>query len=195
MLRRSLAIVIAAGALAACATSAIDPQAKATIPTVYVERAEVAKASVFSPTAREAVGAAPATVAEATAQMQQVLDARVGLARQIEAEAMKKLIASGYRVVVDPAQASARLKFVVNHALSIAGSNDKRGIAMTISAELTRTADDKRMLFAVANAVKDPAAHGVRLEPYAAWFGNGDLAAEQYKLVARLLTAQVLEGL
>ena len=66
---------------------------------------------------------------------------------------------------------------------------------MTVNAEMVRASDGRRLLFAVANQVKNPTTKGVRLVPYAEWFANDDFVVEQYRLVARLLTGQALEGL
>lgn len=199
MLRRYLVAALAAGLLAACATTTIDPQAKAGLSSVYVEPVQLSKVTVFAANARESgasAGKAPATVAEATARLQRLVDARVGLPAAIESSAKRELQVRGYRVTDDPSKADARLKLIANHALSVpAGPADGRGIAMTVSAEMVRVADAKRLLFANANQVKDPARQGVRLVSYAEWFSNDDLVVDQYRLIARLLTAQALEGL
>lgn len=198
MLRRSL-IVIVAGVLAACATSTIDPQTKASIGSVYVESVQLSKATVFAPSAREAdasSGKVPATVSEATFRLQQVLDARANLSQLIERQAKQDLAARGYRVTDDASNATAKLKIIVNHALSVpVGANDGRGVAMSIGAEMVRGSDGKRLFFAGASQIKDPGTKGVRLVPYGEWFTNDEFLVEQYRLVARLLTAQALAGL
>ena len=177
MLRRSLVVSIA-GFLAACATSTIDPQTKASIASVYLEPVQVSKAAVFAPSAHEASassGRVPATVSEATSRLQQVLDARASLPRLIESQAKQDLVAKGYRVTDASSGATAKLKIIVNHALSVpVGANDGRGVAMTVNAEMVRASDGRRLLFTVANQVKDPTTKGVRLVPYAEWFANDD---------------------
>ncbi|MDX8482700.1 hypothetical protein RFN28_30205 [Mesorhizobium sp. VK24D] len=198
MLRRSL-IAIVAVALTACVASSIDPQSKASIGFVYVEPVQLSKASVFAPNLSEAnasSGKVPATVAEATARLQEVVDTRTNLRELIESQAKEDLITKGYRVTDAASAASARLKINVYHALSVpVGANDGRGIAMTVSAEMVRSSDGKRLMFAGASQIKDAEAKGVRMAPYAEWFTNDDFLVEQYRLVARLLTAQALAGL
>ncbi|TIW71798.1 MAG: hypothetical protein E5V42_02460 [Mesorhizobium sp.] len=60
---------------------------------------------------------------------------------------------------------------------------------------MVRSSDGKRLMFAGASQIKDAEAQGVRMAPYAEWFTNEDFLVEQYRLVARLLTAQALAGL
>ncbi|WP_028745250.1 hypothetical protein [Rhizobium mesoamericanum] len=198
MLRRSLIAVVAI-ALSACAASTIDPHRKASIGSVYVEPVQLSKASVFGPNLSEAnaiSGKVPATVAEATSRLQQVVDTRTNLRELIEDQAKKELIAKGYRLADAPSSASAELKINVYHALSVpVGPNDGRGIAMTVSAEMVRSTDSKRLMFAGESQIKEPEAKGVRMAPYAEWFTNDDFLVEQYRLVAQLLTAQALAGL
>ena len=198
MLRRSL-IAIVAVALTACAASTIDPQRKASIGSVYVEPVQLSKASVFGPNLSEAnanSGTVPTTVAEATSRLQQVVDARTNLGELIDSQAKQDLLAKGYHVADAPSGASAKLKINVYHALSVpVGVNDGRGIAMTVSAEMVRSADGKRLMFAGESQIKDSETKGVRMAPYAEWFTNDDFVVEQYRLVARLLTAQALAGL
>lgn len=66
---------------------------------------------------------------------------------------------------------------------------------MTVSAEMVRSSDGKRLMFAGESQIKDSETKGVRMAPYAEWFTNDDFLVEQYRLVARLLTAQALAGL
>ena len=196
MLRRSL-IALVAFALTACVSSSIDPQSKASMGSVYVEPVQLSKASVFAPNPNEAdasSGKVPATVAEATSRLQEVVDTRTNLRELIESQAKEELIAKGYRVTDAAPSASARLKINVYHALSVP-IGDGRGIAMTVSAEMVRASDGKRLMFAGASQIKDSEAKGVRVAPYAEWFTNDDFLVEQYRLVARLLTAQALAGL
>ncbi|RWK04272.1 hypothetical protein [Mesorhizobium sp.] len=196
MLRRSL-IALGAVALTACVSSSIDPQSKASMGLIYVEPVQLSKASVFAPNSSEAdasAGKVPATVAEATSRLQVVVDTRTNLRELIESQAKEDLIAKGYRLTDAASTASARLKINVYHALSVP-VNDGRGIAMTVSAEMVRSSDGKRLIFAGASQIKDAEAKGVRMAPYAEWFTNDDFVVEQYRLVARLLTAQALAGL
>ncbi|CDX22929.1 conserved exported hypothetical protein [Mesorhizobium sp. ORS 3324] len=198
MLRRSI-IAIVAIALTACAASTIDPQRKASIGFVYVEPVQLSKASVFGPNLSEAEassGKVPATVSEAESRLQQVVDARTNLRELIEGQAKQDLISKGYHVTDTASGASAQLKINVYHALSVpVGANDGRGIAMTVSAEMVRSSDGKRLMFAGESQIKDSETKGVRMAPYAEWFTNDDFLVEQYRLVARLLTAQALAGL
>lgn len=198
LLRRSLVAVVAL-ALTACAASTIDPQRKASIGFVYVEPVQLSKASVFGPNLSEAnasSGKVPATVSEATSRLQEVVDTRINLRELIEIQAKQDLIAKGYRVTDAPLSASAKLKINVYHALSVpTGANNGRGIAMTVSAEMVRSSDGKRLMFAGASQIKDSETKGVRMAPYAEWFTDDDFLVEQYRLVARLLTAQALAGL
>lgn len=177
----------------------MDPQTKASIGSVYVEPVQLSKATVFAPNASEAnaaSGRVPGTVAEATSRLQQLLDARASLSQLIENQAKQDLIAKGYRVADASSGATARLKITVIHALSVpVGAYDGRGVAMSVGAELFRASDGKRLLFGGASQIKDPAAKGVRLVPYAQWFSNDDFVVDQYRLIAGLLTAQALEGL
>lgn len=196
MLRRSL-IAFVAVALTACVSSSIDPQNKASMGLVYVEPVQLSEASVFAPNASEAdasSGKVPATVAEATSRLQEVVDTRTNLRELIESQAKEALIGKGYRVTDAASTASARLKINVYHALSVP-VGDGRGVAMTVCAEMVRSSDGKRLMFAGASQIKDAEAKGVRMAPYAEWFTNDDFLVEQYRLVARLLTAQALAGL
>lgn len=196
MLRRSLVAIVAV-ALTACAASTIDPQRKASIGSVYVEPVQLSKASVFGPNLSEAnasSGKVPATVAEATSRLQEVVDTRTNLRELIESQAKQDLITKGYRVTDAASSASAKLKINVYHALSVP-VGDGRGIAMTVSAELVRSSDGKRLMFAGESQIKDSETKGVRMAPYAEWFTNDNFLVEQYRLVARLLTAQAFAGL
>ncbi|RVC45683.1 hypothetical protein EN745_29330 [Mesorhizobium sp. M4A.F.Ca.ET.022.05.2.1] len=196
MLRRSL-VVFAAVALTACVSSSIDPQSKASMGSVYVEPVQLSKASVFAPNSSEAnasSGKVPATVSEATSRLQEIVDTRTNLRELIESQAKEDLISKGYRVTDAASGASAKLKINVYNALSVP-VGDGRGIAMTVSAEMVRSSDGKRLMFAGASQIKDAEAQGVRMAPYAEWFTNEDFLVEQYRLVARLLTAQALAGL
>ncbi|RVD39572.1 MAG: hypothetical protein EOS58_12455 [Mesorhizobium sp.] len=196
MLRRSL-VVFAAVALTACVSSSIDPQSKASMGSVYVEPVQMSKASVFAPNSSEAnasSGKVPATVSEATSRLQEIVDTRTNLRELIESQAKEDLISKGYRVTDAASGASAKLKINVYNALSVP-VGDGRGIAMTVSAEMVRSSDGKRLMFAGASQIKDAEAQGVRMAPYAEWFTNEDFLVEQYRLVARLLTAQALAGL
>jgi len=196
LLRRSL-IAFVAVALTGCVASSIDPQSKASIGLVYVEPVQLSKATVFAPNlseASESSGKVPATVAEATSRLQEVVDTRTNLRELIESQAKEDLIAKGYRLTDAASGASATLKINVYHALSVP-IGDGRGIAMTVSAEMVRSSDGKRLMFAGASQIKDSEAKGVRVAPYAEWFTNDDFVVEQYRLVARLLTAQALAGL
>ncbi|CAN7282806.1 hypothetical protein [Rhizobium sp. LjRoot258] len=198
MLRRSLVAFVAV-ALTACAASTIDPQRKASIGSVYVAPVQLSKATVFGPSVSEvnaSSGKVPTTVAEATSRLQQVVDSRANLRELIEDQAKQDLIAKGYRVADAASSASAELKINVYHALSVpVGANDGRGIAMTVGAEMVRSSDGKRLMFAGQSKIKDSETKGVRMAPYAEWFTNDDFLVEQYRLVARLLTAQALAGL
>ena len=196
MLRRSF-IALVAVALTACATSTIDPQRKAALGSVYLEPVQLSKVSVFGPNLSEAnanSGNVPTTVAEATSRLQQIVDTRTNLRELIESQARQDLITKGYRVTDAASGASAKLKINVYHALSVP-IGDGRGIAMTVSAEMVRSSDGKRLMFAGESQIKDSEAKGVRMAPYAEWFTNDDFVVEQYRLVARLLTAQALAGL
>jgi len=196
LLRRSF-IALVAVALTACATSTIDPQRKAALGSVYLEPVQLSKASVFGPNSSEAnanPGKVPTTVAEATSRLQQIVDTRTNLRELIESQAKQDLITKGYRVTDVASGASAKLKINVYHALSVP-IGDGRGIAMTVSAEMVRSSDGKRLMFAGESQIKDSEAKGVRMAPYAEWFTNDDFVVEQYRLVARLLTAQALAGL
>ncbi|RVD17402.1 hypothetical protein [Mesorhizobium sp. M4B.F.Ca.ET.017.02.2.1] len=196
MLRRSL-IALVAIALTGCVASSIDPQSKASLGFVYVEPVQLSKATVFAPNSSEAnasSGKVPATVAEATSRLQEVVDTRTNLREFIESQAKEDLVSKGYRVTDAASGASARLKINVNHALSVP-VNDGRGIAMTVSAEMVRSSDGKRLMFAGASQINDAEAKGLRMAPYAEWFTNDEFFVEQYRLVARLLTAQALAGL
>jgi hypothetical protein len=67
---------------------------------------------------------------------------------------------------------------------------------MTVNMAMVRSADDKRLLFGIANQVKDPARLAqVRSAPYADWFSNDALVLEQYRVVSEALVGQVLSGL
>ncbi|WP_429806373.1 hypothetical protein [Ensifer sp. B1-9] len=196
MLRRSF-IALVAVALTACATSTIDPQRKAALGSVYLEPVQLSKASVFGPNLSEAnanSGKVPTTVAEATSRLQEIVDTRTNLRELIESQARQDLITKGYRVTDAASGASAKLKINVYHALSVP-IGDGRGIAMTVSAEMVRSSDGKRLMFAGESQIKDSEAKGVRMAPYAEWFTNDDFVVEQYRLIARLLTAQALAGL
>lgn len=197
MLRRSLVAIVAV-ALNACAASTIDPQRKASIGSVYVEPVQLSKASVFGPNLSEAnasSGKVPATVAEATSRLQEVVDTRTNLRELIESQAKQDLITTkGYRVTDAASSASAKLKINVYHALSVP-VGDGRGIVMTVSAEMVRSSDGKRLMFAGESQIKDSETKGVRMAPYAEWFTNDNFLVEQYRLVARLLTAQAFAGL
>ncbi|MET3593378.1 hypothetical protein ABID26_002775 [Mesorhizobium shonense] len=196
MLRRSIVAIVAI-VLTACAASTIDPQRKASIGFVYVEPVQLSKASVFGPNLSEAdasSGKVPATVSEAESRLQQVVDARTNLRELIESQAKQDLISKGYHVTDTASGASAKLKINVYHALSVP-VGDGRGIAMTVSAEMVRSSDGKRLMFAGESQIKDSETKGVRMAPYAEWFTNDDFLVEQYRLVARLLTAQALAGL
>jgi hypothetical protein len=81
-----------------------------------------------------------------------------------------------------PSSASAKLKINVYHAL-------------TVSAEMVRSEDGKRLMFGGESQIKGSETKGVRMAPYAEWFTNADFLVEQYRLVARLLTAWALAGL
>ncbi|RUW24482.1 hypothetical protein EN858_02585 [Mesorhizobium sp. M4B.F.Ca.ET.215.01.1.1] len=86
MLRRSL-IALVAIALTGCVASSIDPQSKASLGFVYVEPVQLSKATVFAPNSSEAnasSGKVPATVAEATSRLQEVVDTRTNLREFIE---------------------------------------------------------------------------------------------------------------
>ncbi|QQX87564.1 hypothetical protein JJQ59_19140 [Cupriavidus necator] len=198
MLRRSF-VALAAAALAACAASSIDPQTKASIGTVYVEPVQLSKATVFGPNAREVdavSGKVPATASEAISRIQHVLDTQANLSQLIERQAKQDLAIRGYRLTDDASHATAKLKITVRHALSVpVGANDGRGIAMSVGTEMVRVSDGKQLFLAGASQIKDPGTKGVRLMPYAEWFTNEGFLVEQYRLVARLLTAQTLEGL
>ncbi|TIL79493.1 MAG: hypothetical protein E5Y89_12380 [Mesorhizobium sp.] len=165
--------------------------------SVYVEPVQLSKTTVFAPNSSEAnasSGKVPATVAEATSRLQEVVDTRTNLRELIESQAKEDLISKGYRVTDAASGASAKLKINVYNALSVP-VGDGRGIAMTVSAEMVRSSDGKRLMFAGASQIKDAEAQGVRMAPYAEWFTNEDFLVEQYRLVARLLTAQALAGL
>ncbi|WP_431323068.1 hypothetical protein [Rhizobium sp. YTU87027] len=198
MYRRSL-IAILALALTACTTATIDPQKKASMGAVYVAPVQLSKATVFGPSVGEvnaSSGKVPTTVSEATSRLQRVVDSRANLPELIGEQARQDLIAKGYRVADAASSASAELKINVYHALSVpVGANDGRGIAMTVSAEMVRSSDDKRLMFAGESQIRDSEKKGVRMAPYAEWFTNDDLLVDQYRLVARLLTAQALAGL
>ncbi|SDA95499.1 hypothetical protein SAMN03159448_05447 [Sinorhizobium sp. NFACC03] len=115
LLRRSLVAIVAV-ALTACAASTIDPQRKASIGSVYVEPVQLSKASVFGPNLSEAnasSGKVPATVAEATSRLQEVVDTRTNLRELIESQAKQDLITKGYRVTDAASSASAKLKINV----------------------------------------------------------------------------------
>ena len=67
---------------------------------------------------------------------------------------------------------------------------------MTVNMEMVRSTDDKRLVFAIANQVKEPAKLAkVRFAPYAEWFSNDAMVADQYRTVGEALVSQVLSGL
>jgi hypothetical protein len=186
--RASLALL--ALALAACATSTLDAETKASVRSIHVEPVQLPeKASQVPPQ-----GGAPAGSA---ARLDQIVTERVKLAQLIRDQARRELERKGYRVSEDAARSDAKVRFIVYHGLGVASGRveNNRGIAMTVNMEVTRTADGKRILFAIANRVGEPAKARVRSAPYAEWFADEALLADQYRVVAEALASQALAGM
>lgn len=197
--RRLFLVALVASTLVGCASSTIDPQEKAAVLSVYVEPARISKVTVFAPTPGEVsagAGRVPSTVSEATSRLQRLIDTRVQLAQYVHEQAQRELVQKGYRVIPDSTAAGARLQLTVNHALSVAtGRNDERGLAMTVNADLVRAADGRRLVFAIANQVKEADRASIRMASYAEWLSNEELVLEQYRSVSKALIARALEGL
>jgi hypothetical protein len=115
----------------------------------------------------------------------------------LDASAQRELVRTGYQVVETPGEADAKLRFMVVYGLGIASAFDNaRGVATTVNMELARASDNKRLVFAITNVVKDPEKRAlVRTAPYAQWFSDEALLVNQHRLIAEGLTVQAMAGL
>jgi hypothetical protein len=178
----------------------MDAQTKAIVRRVYVEPVQLSKPTVVPAEGGAlavASGKAMPAPEGAAERFHEIVDSKVRLAALLEEQARKELVARGYQVAASPGEADAKLRFVVFHGLGVAGAfSNGRGIAMTVNMSLLRSADDKRLLFGIANQVKDPAKLvQVKAAPYTDWFSNDAMVVEQYRLVSAALVSQVLSGL
>jgi hypothetical protein len=200
MLRRTVLVLIAL-VLAGCASSSIDPQTKSELKTLYVEPPQLpGKPSVVAGTGGAMAvvgGAVPTTSADAEARLGDIVNRKVMLSVLVTNEARRALEAKGYKVVPNAAGADATVRFVIHHGLGVASvSGPDRGIAMTVNTEVVRLRDNKRLIFAIANQIKDPQAVArVRTARYEDWFTNESLVIEQYRVATKALVEQSLQGL
>jgi hypothetical protein len=147
-------------------------------------------------TAFARAGRVPSSVSEATSRLQRLIDTRLQLAQYVQEQAKQELIQKGYRVTPDSTAAGALLQLTVIHAVSAAtGRNDERGLAKTVNAEFVRAADGKRLVFAIANQVRESDRALIRMASYADWLSNDELVVEQYRVGSKSLIARALEGL
>lgn len=187
--------------LSACATSTLDPQSKASIRRVYVEPVQLPAKPTVVPAEGGALqvvsGKAMPAPADAAKRFQEIVQSGGQLSGMLEQWAKNELTAKGYQLATSPNQSDAKIRFVVYHGLGVAGvlSSD-RGISMTVNMEMVRSADDKRLVFAIANQIKDPAKLAkVKFAPYEEWFSNETMVADQYRVVGEALVGQALSGL
>lgn len=200
MLARRSFVLGTAAALAGCASATLDPQARASIKSVYVEPAVLPEL----PTVVGPDGGALAVVAgksapagkDAALRLKSIVDTQVRLGALIRDVAARELQSRGYRMAESADASDARLRFTVFHGLGVAGAvSNARGIAMTVNMELVRVPDQKRLVFGIANQVDAEVRPKTRQEPFDAWFANESLTAEQYRLIAENLVAQSLRGI
>lgn len=197
---RRLAVVLALATLTGCGTASLDPQAKATIKSIYIQPPKLSDSPIVAPPEGGAMTVAAGKSApagkDAVIRLKQIVDDQVQLSPFITSVASKELQARGYRIVNSPGTADAIVRFTVYYGLGISAvTSNARGVSMTINTELVRNIDGKRLLFSNANLVDPEVRAKTRHQRYEAWFENEALTVDQYKLVAENLVAQTLRGM
>jgi hypothetical protein len=204
LIKAALATVVLA--LAGCASS-IDAQVKAEIKTIALEPVKLTDKPVVAGPGTGVLALATGGLGLAGQQglsgdireaYKTIVERQVNVAAEIRSTAKTELERKGYRVVEAGQPSDARLTISGNYALGLASlTGDERGAGTTLTAELVRSADGRSIYRKTGLGTNgDPALKSkLRLAPYEQWFKDEALVAEQHKLVAGLVAAEVLQGL
>jgi hypothetical protein len=191
--------------LVGCA-SPLDPQLKSSVRTISIEPLQLAdKPVVATPGAGIAalltggLGlAAHLSASDIPTVYKSIVERNVDVAAEIRRTAKIELERKGYRVVESGQSSDAKLTIIGNYGIGLISlTGDDRAVATTLNVKLVRSSDGNVLWRKAAfgrNA--DPAQRAkARVAPFDQWFKDDALVAEQHKLVAGFVTAELLEGL
>ncbi len=192
-------------ALAGCATS-LDAQQKAAIRTVSLEPLEMApKPMVATPGMGMAAllgGGLGIMLAQNGSDVQTtfkaIVERQVDVPSEIRRATKAEMQRKGYQVVEAGQPADARLTIKANYALGLISlTGDDRAAGTTVNVDLIRTRDGKSIYRKVAMGLNLDAAQRAKLRvaPFAQWFKDDALVAEQFKLVPGFVVIEGLSGL
>lgn len=127
-----------------------------------------------------------------------IVSRQVDVGAEIARTAKLELERKGYRIVDAGQPSDAKLQISGNYALGLVSlTGDERGAGTTLNAELLRSKDGRSVYRKAALGLNgDPAQKArIRVAPFEQWFKDDGLVAEQHRLVARMVAAEVLQGL
>jgi hypothetical protein len=131
-MNRRVILALLVFSLTSCATAKLTPDKKASIRSIHVSVEFLREPFVYGPegnalsiTSGRVAGDAPEGAA---AEYEQILSRHLDMRKLIEEQARRELVRKGYQVVETPAQADAKLRFMVVYGLGIASAfNSTRG--------------------------------------------------------------------
>lgn len=200
-----LALAAMVLALAGCA-STLDAGVKAGIKTIALEPVKLAdKPGVATPGAGVvalATGFVGAVAQQAIAgdvrtAYQAIVQQHVDVAAEIHRAARRELEQRGYRVVEPGQPSDARLTIAGSYALALVSlTGQERGAGTMLGADLV-SGNGRKLWTGMAYGHKadERFKSKIKVAPYEQWFKDGALVAEQHKLVAEMVTVELLKGL
>jgi hypothetical protein len=204
-LLRLLFAALVVGLSAGCATPVVDAQVKSSIRTISMEPIPALnKPIVALPGAGAAallggpigLGALQSSGSDVQLAYKAILERNVDVPAEITRHLKAQLQQKGYVVVGPGERADAKLVTNASYGLGLTSLfGDERAVTTNIFIQLVRTSDGQ-MLYRTQNFTGSNKALLTKLKtaPFAKWFEDGALVAEQHKLVAELVATEVVSG-